>query len=307
MTVASFPFDSLKKISTKNLVLEKALSRIFPKAGEGSDLTSHMEAAFLKIIGSPLRLSFENRFDTDYDHFLRGLSEQMVCLSLSMIPSNKKIFVEVDADIIFSLVDKMLGGKGSLPKISHQLTPLEEGVVQFFVVRFLKEISEYWKNSGEAPQLSLRLDRLIFKSEIMEGLCDKLEPMLMATYRVRWDTTTSFVRICLPHPVLNEWMQNTQDTPQPVEPDLSWKNASVGSLRTLVWAEAGLVNINMGELKRLQRGDVILFDEFYPDFDGEKMNGPVILRFGDEPVGGVEGELRGVGDSNTITLKNVIR
>jgi len=301
MTISAFPFEELKKINTKELALERNMARLFPKEGQSTDMTRHLEDVFFKIVGMPIKLSFESRFDSNFDHFTKGLSDKTVCASIALAPSNKKMMVEVDTDAIFALVDRMLGGKGEVPKVLHPLTPLEEGVVQFFIARFLKEISQHWSNSP----FKMRLDRILLKPEAVERLGDKTEPVLLATYRLRFNSMTSYVRLCLPHPVLSDWMKTSLSAP--VESASDWPSKSIGTLRTLLWGEIGLVNLSAGEVKQLQRGDIILFDEFYPEYDGKKLNGPVRLRFGDDPFGGIDGELDSAGSENRVFLKNIFR
>lgn len=289
-----FPFNKLKKYTSEEAQLFSRMASYFPGQGYDSPLLVQMTETLKKYLGSSFSLRYESIFEAPYEKFVAGLPSIFACLVVSLTPLSKKIMIELDSDFAFCLVDRMLGGAGEQPQNLQPFTSLEEGVLQFVVVRLLKELTSLMP---KAPY-QFRFDKVVTTSTAVSSLAEAKEPFILLTFRAKLNQTEGTIRLCLPHPVaLQIFSQNAN-----VELD-NWGN--VEHLRTAIWAEVGRVTLTAGEIRQVQRGDIVLFDESYPDFDGKKLSGTISLRIGEGTHGGIQALLEEEGNSLRVKVGNI--
>ncbi len=276
-----FPFDKLKKLTRQEGELFSHLASYFPGQGYDPPLLLKMTETLKKYLGPTFSLRYESVFAAPYEKFVAGLPSLFACFVVSLTPLPKKIMIELDSDFAFCLVDRMLGGAGDQPQNLHPFTSLEEGVLQFVAVRLLKELSSLMP---KAPY-QFRFDKIVSLATAVSNLDEAQESVILITFRVRLNQTNGYIRLCLPHPVALQLFVATSNV------DTSERAKNFEHFRTSVWAEVGKVTLTAGEMRRVQRGDIVLFDDSHPDFDGKKISGNICLRVGDGAHGGIHGTL----------------
>lgn len=129
---------------------------------------------------------------------------------------------------------------------------------------------------------------------------------MLLTFRVRVNKTEGYVRFCLPHPALFDLLSGVQQRES--EREQHQKKRRFGDFdhfRIMAWGEVGRVKLTAGEVRQIQRGDIVLLDEAYSDFDGKKISGSLKIRLGEGTAGGVEGKLVESGERYRVKLENV--
>ena len=290
-SIQPFPFDKLKKFTGQEAELFSHLASYFPGRGYDLPILSKMVETLKKYLGSTFSLRFESLFAAPYEKFVAGLPSVFACFVVSLTPLPKKIMIELDSDLAFCLVDRMLGGPGEQPQNLHPFTSLEEGVLQFIVVRVLKELSSLMP---KAPY-QFRFDKIISTPSAISLLDEPQESMILITFRARINQTTGYIRLCLPHPVALQLFA------EPGSVDTSERAKSFEHFRTSLWAEVGKVRLTAGEMRQVRRGDIVLFDDSHPDFDGKKLSGNLCLRVGQGTHGGIHATLQ-EGDSLRVKI-----
>lgn len=304
--IQPFPFEKLKQFSHEEARLISQLTNYFPASGLGPQFLETFSELLKKYLGSSFLIRYESIFEAPYGKFIAGLPDRFIGMAVSLTPLTKKVIIEIDSDFAFALVDRLLGGPGEAPVALHSLTPLEEGILQFLVVKFLKELSPLTK--GALGQL--RFDKIVRTSAELSRMGDENETMILMTFRLRLNQTDSYLRLCLPSPLLLEWEKKFPLFSARALPEDSFLESRLKSLehfRTVVWGEVGYVSLSARELSQIQRGDIVLFDEAYPEFDGKKISGAVRLKLGEESLGGIEGKILDAGSKEThqIQVKQV--
>ncbi len=298
-SITPFPFEKLKKYTDKQAELFTHLSHLLPFELEGDNSILDV---LKKYFGKQFTLRFESVFDAPYEKFIAGLPERFVAFVIGLTPSAKKVMIELDPDFALALVDKLLGGSGEVPQEFRPITSLQEGALKFVVVRILKELSDKLPQSP----FSFRLDKVLSQATDLARQEDQGEWVILLTLRIKMGEVSGYIRLCFPHPLLSELagpaFQNLKDFEE--NSVFSKKLERMEAVRIPAWAEVARVSLLNNELAELRKGDIILFDETYSDFDGKNLSGNVHLRIGDEGLGVVEGKLVASQETLKIILEN---
>lgn len=286
LIITPFPFEKLKKYTDKQAELFTHLSHLFPFDLQGDNSVLEI---LKKYFGKQFIVRFESIFDAPYEKFVAGLPERFVSFVVGLTPNAKKVMIELDPDFALALVDKLLGGTGSVPQEVQPITILQEGVLKFVVVRLLKELSEKLPQSP----FNFRLDKVVTQTNDLASQEDPGEWVILLTLRIKMGAVSGYVRFCFPHPLLNELASTAFQGFKDNEENnvFAKKLERMEAVRLPAWAEVGQVALLNNELAELRKGDIILFDETYADFDGKNLSGNVHVRLGDEGLGVVLGKL----------------
>jgi len=301
-----YPFDKLRKFNSAQKTLVAPLLSAFPSSGYEPKLVQDVAANLKPYLGDSFRFRYESLFDCSYAQFLENLPERFLILVVSLTPLSKKIIIEIDPLLSLALIDKLVGGAGKMPEAARPPTPLEEGVLQFLVVKVLKELST--SLSGEAHRL--RLDRVITQLRPLHLLEEEGAVASLVTFRFRVDHQEGYLRIAFTHSFLSELSRA-----QPVfDPDgirsdefYAGRFKGVDHFRNLLWAEVGKVTLTAHELASLSRGDVLLLEECYPVFDGKKLQGGIRLRLGQGTGGFLDGDVEPSEGSLKVRLRSAVQ
>ncbi|MBI2339097.1 MAG: hypothetical protein HYU99_01860 [Deltaproteobacteria bacterium] len=310
-TVQQFPFDKLKKCSAKEAEIFSWIARYFPAPGLAPPFVERLVHVLKRYLGEGFHLRFESVFEADYGKFIAGLADRFVCLAVSLTPLPEKVMIELDSDFSFALIDKILGGEGAVPRLSRSPTRLEEGVLQFFCVKILKELADLMK---QAP-FKFRFDKIAVQTQALKALSEENRPMVLLTFRAGLTGVEGYIRLALPHPVLLSMAANPSpfmDRLLTEVPNFEGDRFSVfDHFRTVLWGEVGKVTLTVAELKQIDRGDIVLFDESYSSLEENRIGGSLRLKAGDGNGGWiearvVEGDKTQSADALKVKLERVI-
>lgn len=306
-TILPFPFDKLKKYTKKEADLLSMLTGYFPARGFEPLLTSRLTESFKKYLGSELIIQYESLYDAPFKQFIAGLPERFVCAAVSLTPLSRKVMIEIDPELAFALIDKILGGSGKTSLMNRPLTSLEEGILQFLVVKVLKELSTLMKGAS----YQLRFDKILTRTESLGLIEDKETSVVLLTFRLKFGPNDGYLRLCLPHPFLLDVFSGGEPVFDRSASDsrsfFDERSKNVESFKTIVWAEAGKVTLSASEIDNLERGDIILFDEAYPSYDKKHLSGNVRLRIGDVSNVGIDASVTEQPDTYQLKMERIIR
>jgi flagellar motor switch protein FliM len=128
-------------------------------------------------IGAYLRAAFQVSMTSaehlTYGEFLNGIPETTYLASCKVLPFNATGLIQLDLSIAFALIDMLLGGEGSDPPPSRDITEIEEQVAETAIQIVFRELQTTWqalavefqfeqrKQIGEAQQLMAFQERML--------------------------------------------------------------------------------------------------------------------------------------------------
>ncbi len=285
--VIPFEFGNLKKLSKRDLEIERSLLSYLPFVSEEKGVARALENFLKEQFSLPAEISLEKVEEENSLEWKQSLPETCSVALLNMQPLSSKAFLWVDSLLAQNLIQWILGGEKNKITETKSLGPIEEGVFQYLL---LKAFSSMLGSFQDFARIHFRLEKVLKnRKEVMEPTQEEL-PMVILKFRLQVGKVSGFVILALPHPWLetaflgkgSEWdREKTQEREYTLK-----KFEQLAHVPTSVWVEVGAVTLTLSEKNQLGKGDVILFDQTLSQWSNDHLTGKVILRVGEGKQGG---------------------
>mgnify|MGYP000535142747 CR=1 FL=1 len=199
---------------------------------------------------------------TPYQQFLRSLRDPVVLAVLNMPPLPGNALLDLESHLVFSLVDRLLGGPGTSPDLRRSLTEIESSMLRRILAVLLDSLTEAWRNVGQvrAALESVETNPL-FAQFLPPG-----EMVVLLGFRCQMGKAEGSLRLCLPYSLLEPvlpyltaryWMLR-QAGKEEASPERMAEN--LRPVRVPLSVELGRRRLRMEELLRLKVGDVVVLE-----------------------------------------------
>jgi len=210
-----------------------------------------------------------------YGEFILSLPDPTYVNAIAMEPLEGNLVLEINPQIHFPMIDKMLGGKGedfSGPR--RTLTEIERTLIEGVVKLVLRDLEEAWKQIAKlkmsiaAAETSPQLIQVVAPNEIV----------LLIVFELKIGEAKGFMNFCIPsivlEPIVKRFSQNwyTQRTKTSVE---EVKKIKLNLLKTKIRAEAGIYGncIKVKDLLVLAPGNLLKLETKIDEEINVKLNG----------------------------------
>ena len=199
-----------------------------------------------------------------YDEFILSVSRP-TCLSvINMAPLEGNAVIELSPSVVFPIVDRILGGKGTPLDEVRELTEIENRIIQRIVLMILDSLRRAWEQLIEFKMsvVSQESDPLIV--QIVAGS----DMVILVGYEIHVGEVVGSMNMCIPlvflNPVLDQISQQTRFirrmTPKLAE---QTRNRIIRTMRkSLLPVDAllGYARLDIKDIASLQVGDVVQLD-----------------------------------------------
>jgi flagellar motor switch protein FliM len=195
-----------------------------------------------------------------YEEFIRSIPKMTILNVFEPYPLDGRLLMEVNPNIAYAMLDRLLGGKGvSINKVEN-LTEIETRIMSQLFQRTLDSFQEAWSSIIE-------LDPIMEDLEVNPQFLQMVSPnetVVVISLSTTIAETSGMINICLPHVVLEEilpklsihyWMQEKKKQRLPEEVDKIEQKIRKAPLA--IQAELGRSEITVEEFLQLGIGDVI--------------------------------------------------
>jgi flagellar motor switch protein FliM len=198
-----------------------------------------------------------------YDEFVRSLVQPTTIAILEMYPLTGNAVMELNPHLVFSIIDRMLGGKGEPLRKARELTDIERTVVERVLLRMLELLEESWST---VVDVRFRFDSMESNPFFVQ-ICPGTDMVLLVTLKVQVGETEGMINLCVPYIVMEpmvdklssqHWFASTgRKDIQGVREAL--KNR-LNAVVVPVALELGHSILSLQDVMQLQEGDVIRLD-----------------------------------------------
>ena len=229
-------------------------------------------------------------FDEDtFEHFTHGMSHPCVGIQLLAEPQGQSLLMDMDYSLTRMLVDSLLGGEGTPPQELIPLTPAEEGILEFFLIKAIQGLPQ--AGAGGLPH-SLKLGKIVFEHKLLGSSETGAERGCVFKFYLGMGKNGGYVKIYVPHPLIEGLFLRDVSLAGPNEgADFERHLGRVSHVKAPLWSEIGKVQLMAEDLAQLEAEDVILFDDTLASMGGHGVTGKAILRVGDTPQDGLLAEV----------------
>lgn len=200
-----------------------------------------------------------------YYEFSNSLSNPVILSIIDFSPLKGSILLELSPNLGYSIIDRILGGKGSMIDRIREFTEIERILLERIVTQLIGLLKEPWENVIE---LNPRLEKIETNSQFAQIISPN-EMIALVTLNIKLGEVEGMLNICIPHLVIEPIMDrlNTKYwfTISEQEEKSAYKNYLEKRLEIAkipIKTILGKTYITVGEFVNLQIGDVIKLDSY---------------------------------------------
>ncbi|MBR0075243.1 MAG: flagellar motor switch protein FliM [Synergistaceae bacterium] len=200
----------------------------------------------------------------DYEEFVNYMVQPTVIGLIEMHPFEGSMLMEINPALVFTIIDRLLGGRGTFSGNVRELTDIEKTVIERVIMRILELLEDSWSTVVDVR----------FRFESMESnpffvqICSPSDMVLVVIMKLRVSDVEGMVSLCFPYfliePIMDrlssqQWFASTSHK---ADPEIqSWLNNSMLQVKMPLAMELGHTVLSLNDVYALQAGDVIKLDE----------------------------------------------
>ena len=209
---------------------------------------------------TPVQLEVLSVEQLSYEEFIRSIPNPTILNIFSLYPLEGNAIMEINPNLGFAFLDRLLGGPGStLPKV-RGLTEIEQSVIERIVQRMLDYFEEPW---GGIIEMRPSLERMETNPQFTQ-LVSPAEIMMMVSLEARMGNVMGMINICIPFLVLEPIMDRlsvhyyySTSTKSRSPENVAAIQQKLENTFIPVKVVLGRTTITVGDLLELGIGDVI--------------------------------------------------
>lgn len=212
-----------------------------------------------------------------YEEFIRSIPKMTILNVFTASPLEGRMVMEVNPNIAYAMLDRLLGGQGISPANITNLTEIETSVMEKMFINALNRLEDAWKTVIE---METQLDLLEVNPQFLQMVSPN-ETVAVVSLSTKIGDVTGMINFCLPHVVLepimpklsaHHWLSTQKKTRAPQESAILQERVKRAKLPII--AELGNSVIQISEFLQLSAGDVIRLNQSVDD--------NVVLKIGDK-------------------------
>jgi flagellar motor switch protein FliM len=213
-----------------------------------------------------------------FEEFIRSIPNMTLINVFEVPPLDGNILMEINPNIAYSMLDRLMGGQGISNSKVDSLTEIETKIMTNLFERSFDNLREAWANVAD-------IDPIMTELEVNPQFLQMISPnetVVVISFNTIIGETSGMINICIPHVVLEPivpnlsvryWMQTNKKEVSPEQLEILENRVKKADLQIV--AELGKTEISIEDFLLLQPQDVIQLNQ--------KIEDPLVLRIGDVP------------------------
>ncbi|MDR2537981.1 MAG: flagellar motor switch protein FliM [Treponema sp.] len=195
-----------------------------------------------------------------YEEFIRSIPTPTTLAIINMDPLKGNAIFEIDPAVTFSIIDRLFGGTGEGSKAQHELTDIEQSVMESIIVRMLGNMREAWTT---VIDLRPRLGQIDTNPQFAQ-IVPPNEMVVLVTLETKVGDIEGMMNFCIPYltiePIISKlsaqfWYSSVRRGT--TTENLNILKEKLASVDVNVVAEIGKIDIAVRDVLKLQAGDVV--------------------------------------------------
>jgi len=213
-----------------------------------------------------------------YEEFIRSIPKMTVLNVFEMQPLEGRVLMEVNPNIAYAMMDRIMGGLGSNVNKIDNLTEIETKIISNIFEKSLDNYQEAWESIVEIEPV---MEEFEVNPQFLQMVSPN-ETVVVISLNIQVGETSGMINLCIPHVVLEPiiprlsvhyWMQSDRKEPKPNEIEALKKHIQLADIT--ISAELGSSELAIQDFLQLQIGDVIQLER--------SITQPLVVKIGDKP------------------------
>jgi len=235
-----------------------------------------------------------------YEEFVRSIPKMTILNVYEVPPLDGHIILEINPNIAYAMMDRVLGGRGESVNKVDNLTEIETKIMTSLFEKAFENLQEAWATIVD-------IDPIMTDFEVNPQFLQLVSPndtVIVISLNIQVGDTTGMINMCIPHVVLEPiipnlsahyWMQTSQKERSPEEMAMLEKRITHSDM--IVAAELGETSITIHDFLQLDVGDVIELNQL--------IDAPLTVKIGDVPK--FYGQPGKVGKKLAIQILDILK
>lgn len=246
-----YDFRNPQKISKDQL---RTLETIHENFGR------YMQTFLTGYLRAPTKLTILTVDQFAYSEFSNALSNPTFLTIVDFNPLNGQILIDISTNIIYTIIDRLLGGDGTEKQEVRTFTEIELSLLKNMMQKVALDLKEAWSNVIELKPL---LDKIETNPQFAQ-IVPPNETIALITMNLEIGSSEGLMNICIPYillePVLDKlntkfWF--TTSTKQLSKEEKTAIRDRIMQTTVPIVAELGSTTIPIRDIMNLFPGDVI--------------------------------------------------
>ncbi|BDG48042.1 flagellar motor switch protein FliM [Parageobacillus sp. KH3-4] len=225
-----------------------------------------------------VQISVASADQIPYEEFIRSLPKLTFLNVFEVPPLNGHILVEVNPNVAYAMLDRVMGGSGTSVNKVDNLTEIETRIMSNLFDKAFSNLRDAWESVAE-------IDPVFTNFEVNPQFLQMISPndtVVVISLNTQIGETSGMMNICIPYIVLEPvmpklsvhyWMQAQKKESSPEETEALERRIRFAKLPII--AELGTSTITIQEFLQLEVGDVIELDQ--------SIQQPLLVKVGNIP------------------------
>ncbi len=195
-----------------------------------------------------------------YNEFVSSVPNPSVIGIIDFSTLKGSGILEINPNIVFAIIDRLLGGPGSFNGQVRTLTDIETIIIERVIGDILKILQDAWENLID---MDIKLINIESNAQFIQLIAPN-ETIALITFDGKIGETGGLLNLCIPHiilePIINKlsarfWFSDIRK--EPTEENIKQIYKIMGNSHVPIIARLGKSRITVKELLEIQVGDVI--------------------------------------------------
>jgi len=213
-----------------------------------------------------------------FEEFLRSIPNMTLINIFEVAPLEGNILMEVNPNIAYSMLDRMMGGPGESPSQVDDLTEIEMRIMMNLFEKSFDNLKEAWAGIIDIEPY---LEELEVNPQFLQMISPN-ETVVVISFNILIGESSGMINICILHVVLEPivpnlsvryWMQSNKK--EPTAEQSATLKSSVKKAKLPITAQLGTGDITIDDFLNLEVGDVLPLNQ--------KIDQPLTVKVGDIP------------------------
>lgn len=197
-----------------------------------------------------------------YDEFIRSVPNPTLISILRMQPLEGNVIFEINLNLVFAIIDRMLGGPGQMTTKVRELTEIEESLIKSVINRALLNLQDAWRSMLEVEFKILDLET----NPQFAQIAPPNDMVVLITFEAKVAETSGMVSLCIPFSVLEpqigkfsaqQWFSGVRKSKPGDSENIQ---REIEKIAVPLSAHLGETSLTVKDLVDLRKGDVIRLD-----------------------------------------------
>jgi flagellar motor switch protein FliM len=229
---------------------------------------SNFAKSFGTFLSTKLRTTVDmNVMSVDqltYSEFTMMMASPSCIYIIGLGQDSGRIIIEFSPELVFFIIDRLLGGRGDVLDEMREITIIEENVLKKIVKMAIKQLDISWQH---VQTLSPHVVSFETNPQFVQ-IAPASEPSIVISFNVKIHNFNSIITICFPYFVLEPVMPklNIQTWIKYKQSGLKIEQKTViqeklQNTKVELCARLSSKNVKLEDVMRLEIGDVLVLDK----------------------------------------------